>query len=149
MPAYEYTAKDAGGNTVAGSYEEIGDVAMLRAELARVGYTLLKARKKKTARLRTGGRVKQAEVVAFAYKFAGMYSASISITRCLEILAQQTDNPCFKATLNDIKQQVENVSCLKDAFAKHSHIFTDFFIGMLEAGETGGKLTTTLNMAAE
>ena len=117
-------------------------------ELARVGYTLLKARKKKNAKLRTGGKVKQAEVVAFAYKFAGMYSAGISITRCLEILGEQTDNPCFQSDLSDIKQQVENGSSLKDAFEKHNRVFSDFFIGMLEAGETGGKLATTLNMAA-
>jgi type IV pilus assembly protein PilC len=148
MPAFEYTAKDASGNTTVGCYENISDVAMLRAELARIGYTLLKARKKKAALRKTAGKVAQAEVVAFAYKFAGMYSASLSITRCLEILAEQTDNLSFKMTLTDIRQQVENGSSLKGAFEKHKNVFSDFFIGMLEAGETGGKLSTTLNMAA-
>ncbi|MDO8301624.1 MAG: type II secretion system F family protein, partial [Sedimentisphaerales bacterium] len=61
---------------------------------------------------------------------------------------EQTENPSFKLILSDIKQQVENGSTLKTAFEKHRQVFSDFFIGMIEAGEAGGKLTTTLNMAA-
>ena len=148
MPAYEYTAKDAGGSTFTGFYDDIDSVASLKTELARVGHTLLKARKKKAAQLRAGGSVKQAEIVAFAYKFAGMYSAGLPITRCIEILAEQTENQSFQMILSDINQQVENGSSLKVAFEKYPRIFSDFFIGMIEAGEAGGKLTTTLTMAA-
>jgi type IV pilus assembly protein PilC len=147
MPAYEYIAKDAGGNTMTGFYDDIDNVTSLKTELARVGYTLLEARKKKTARL-FGSGIQQAEIVGFAYKFAGMYAAGLTITRCLEILAEQTENLSFRLILSDIKQQVENGSSLKAAFEKHPRIFSDFFIGMIEAGETGGKLTTTLTMAA-
>ena len=40
-------------------------------------------------------------------------------------------------------------STLKDAFGKYRKIFSDFFIGMIEAGETGGKLSQTLEASAE
>jgi type IV pilus assembly protein PilC len=148
MPTYEYTAKNAEGNVLGGLYDDIDSVASLQAELAKVGYTLLKAHKRKDAAPRTDGGVNQAEVVAFAYKFAGMYSAHIPLTRCLEILAEQTDNQSFRLIILDIKQRVENGLSLKTAVEKYSRIFSDFFVGMVEAGETGGKLTTTLNMAA-
>jgi type IV pilus assembly protein PilC len=147
MPTYEYTAKDAGGNILTGFYDDIDNVTALKTELTRVGYILLEARKKKNTRL-FGDGVKQAEIVAFAYKFAGMYSAGLTITRCLEILAEQTENLSFRLILSDIKQQVENGLSLKTAFEKYHRVFNDFFIGMIEAGETGGKLAETLTMAA-
>jgi type IV pilus assembly protein PilC len=147
MPAYEYTAKDAGGTTLTGFYDDIDGVASLRAELGKFGYTLLKAHKKKPA-IKIGGRVKQEDIVAFSYKFSGMYSAGLPLTQCLSILAEQADNPSFQHILSNIKQQVESGSSLKTAFEKHRRVFSDFFIGMIEAGEMGGKLAATLTMAA-
>ena len=55
MPAYEYTATDAGGNTLTGFYDDIDGTESLRAELGKFGYTLLKAHKKKTM-MNFGGR---------------------------------------------------------------------------------------------
>jgi type IV pilus assembly protein PilC len=148
MPSYEYTAKDSDGNTICGFYNDAGSVDSLRRDLGKIGYTLLTAQRKKLAAIQTGKKIKQTEVVTFAYKFAGIYSAHVPLTRCLEILAEQTDSQPFKLIIFDIKQQVESGSGLKEAFGKYNRVFSDFFIGMLEAGETGGKLSTTLNMAA-
>jgi type IV pilus assembly protein PilC len=147
MPAYEYTAKDAGGATLTGFYDDIDGVESLQAELGKFGYTLLKAQRKKNS-IKFGGNIKQADIVTFAYKFSGMYSAGLSLTQCLGILAEQSDNQSFRHILSDIKQQVEGGSSLKAAFEKHRRVFSDFFIGMIEAGEMGGKLTVTLTMAA-
>ncbi len=78
MAVYEYTAKDETGNKFSGMYNDINNVATLREELAKMGYVLIKARQwKNPARGRR--RIKQSEVVTFAYKFAGMYSAGLSI----------------------------------------------------------------------
>jgi type IV pilus assembly protein PilC len=37
---------------------------------------------------------------------------------------------------------------LKNAFGSYKNIFSDFFLGMLEAGETGGELAKVLEMSA-
>jgi len=87
--------------------------------------------------------------VAFTYKFAGMYSAGLSILRCLETLEEQAENGTFQEILADIRQNVETGSSLKKAFERYKDIFSDFFLGMIEAGESGGKLTTALEMSAE
>jgi len=147
MAVYEYTATDASGNKFAGTYEDIENVATLREELAKVGYVLVKARRAKNTQAKRK-KVKQSEVVAFAYKFSGMYSAGLSILRCLETLEEQAENQAFKNVLTDIRQNVEIGSSLKDAFAKYRHIFSDFFLGMIEAGESGGKLATAIEMSA-
>jgi len=147
MPAYEYTATDENGIQFSNIYDNIDSPDMLREALAKTGFVLLKARRIKTQ----AGKVRkitQSEVVTFAYKFAGMYSAGLSIIRCLETLEEQTESRAFKYVISDIRQAVERGSTLKNAFEAHRNLFTDFFVGMLEAGESAGKLGTTLEMSA-
>jgi len=147
MTAYDYTAKDHSGSTLTGTYDDIDSVGSLREELGKMGYVLTKARRqRKPATKRT--RVKQSEVVTFIYKFAEMYSAGLSITRCLEVLEEQSENPSFANIIGDIRQNIESGSSLEKAFGKHSNIFSDFFSGMLEAGESGGRLAEALDMSA-
>jgi len=120
---------------------------VLRGELAKLGYVLVEARRRKT-QARKAKRIKRSEVVAFAYKFAGMYSAGLSIVRCLETLEEQTENRAFKYVITDIRESVETGSSLAKAFGKYANLFSDFFLGMLEAGESGGTLAESLEMSA-
>jgi type IV pilus assembly protein PilC len=147
MATYNYTAKDAKGNALVGTYDNINSVALLRKELEKVGYILVKARRQKNS---TQGfkRIKQLDVVTFIYKFAEMYSAGLSITRILEVLQEQNKNSTFSNIIADIRQNVENGLSLEKSFKKHSYLFSDFFSGMLEAGESGGNLTEALKLSA-
>ncbi len=140
MAVYDYTAKDENGETLVGTYDDIDSVALLRQELEKMGYVLVKAHRQKNATPRRR-RIKQSEVVTFIYKFAEMYSAGLSITRSLEVLEEQSYNPAFGCIVADIRQNIEGGSSLEKAFGNHREIFSDFFCGMLEAGESGGKLS--------
>ena len=147
MKVYEYTAKNKFGQKLAGTYEGVDDTGMLREDLEKMGYTLVKARRERHNRKKKL-KVNSAEVVSFAYKFSEMYSAGLSITRCLEALEQQTQDPVFKYIISDVRQNVETGSSLSRPFEKYRDIFSDFFIGMVAAGETGGQLTKSLEMSA-
>jgi len=147
MAVYEYTAKDETGSKFSGTYNDIDNVAMLREELTKMGYVLVKARRGKgPARKRE--RIKRSEVVTFIYRFAEMYSAGLSIIKCLDTLEQQTENQGFKEIIADIKESIETGSSLEKAFGEYRNIFSDFVLGMLEAGESGGKLAEALEMSA-
>lgn len=148
MPNYEYIAKDASGNTFNGVYSDVDNVKELKEELKKMGYKLVKHHKIKTASGGKGGKINASEIVAFAYEFSGMYSAGLSITRCLETFAVQTETPALKEIIMDIKQKIEQGMTLRDAFDKYKDVFSDFFLGMVEAGEAGGKLGETMHMAA-
>ncbi len=147
MAVYEYTAKDETGSEFSGTYNDINSVAMLREELTKTGFTLVKARRGK-APARKRERIKRSEVVTFTYRFAEMYSAGLSIIKCLDTLEQQTENQAFKDIIGDIRQNIETGSSLEKAFGEYRNIFSDFVLGMLEAGESGGKLATALEMSA-
>lgn len=150
MAVYTYVAKDDKGVMLTGTYTDVESQSALSDELEKIGYVLIKARRGKqdVKKRRAAGRVKQSDVATFAYKFAGMYSAGLPILRCLETLEQQADNPAFKSILTEVKDDVGAGASLKAAFAKHKGVFSDFFLGMVEAGELGGKLGETLEMIA-
>lgn len=147
MAVYEYTARDESGRNFSGTYSDIDSVSTLREELAKAGYVLVRTHQRKKAATRRS-RIKQSEIVAFAYKFAGMYSAGMPILQILDTLEEQIENQDFRFMITDIKRKVETGSTLKDAFEQYKSIFSDFFLGMVEAGEAGGKLATALEMSA-
>ena len=147
MAIYEYTARDVDGNRFTGTYNGVESVAVLREELAKMGNTLLRTRRSKP-QIQKRQKIKQDEVVTFVYKLAGMCSAGLPITKSLETVEQQTESQAFKHILSDIRQSIETGSNLKSAFEKHNNVFSNFFIGMLEAGESGGRLAETLEISA-
>ena len=147
MTVYDYTAKDRKGEKLIGTYDDIDSVALLRQELDKMGYVLLKARRHKNTTPKRR-KIKHSEIVTFIYKFAEMYSAGLSITRTLEVLEEQSNNAAFGSIIADIRQNIENGSSLEKAFGQHRNIFSDFFCGMIEAGESGGKLAESLEMSA-
>jgi type IV pilus assembly protein PilC len=148
MAVFNYIAKDSTGSKFSGVYTDIDSTSALRTELSKMGYTLVKARRERKTVERKSSKIRHDEIVAFAYEFAGMYSAGLSIVRCLETFEEQTENHALKSVISDVRQHIETGASLKDAFEKYRSIFSDFFLGMVEAGEAGGKLGETLQMAA-
>jgi type II secretory pathway component PulF len=148
MTAYHYTARDDAGNEFAGLYTDVESVPALRDELVKLGYVLVRARQERSARP-WRGRVRPRDVASFAYKFGGMYSAGLSIASCLETLEQQTDHGAFRAVLADVRRRVEAGSSLRTAFEPHRKIFSDFFLGMIDAGESSGRLAQSLEASAK
>lgn len=147
MAVYNYVARDTQGVSLSGTYTDIDSVGVLRDELAKMGYVLVRARRARKSKKKRG-RIGQSEIATFAYKFAGMYSAGLPILRCLETLEQQTDNRALRQVITDIRIKVGTGSSLTGAFSKYRDLFSDFFLGMIEAGEVGGKLGETLEMSA-
>ncbi|MEJ2703593.1 MAG: type II secretion system F family protein [Sedimentisphaerales bacterium] len=148
MTVYAFKARGEDGDILTGTYDDVENVSALREELSKMGYVLVKARKWRNPSSRRR-RIRQSEIVTFVYKFSEMYSAGLSITRCLEVLEEQCKNPAFRYVIADVRQNIEDGSSLESAFGKHSKVFSDFFAGMVEAGESGGKLSEALKLSAE
>ena len=135
------------GQKTTGTYENIEGVGALSLELQKLGYQLIKARKSSVAKAYSK-RVPESDIVAFAFQFSGMYSGGMSVIQCLRTLEKQTEHAGFKTILKDICQKVEKGASLHKAFAEYKDVFSPFFLGMLEAGETGARLSTSLDMIA-
>jgi type IV pilus assembly protein PilC len=149
MPVFEYIAKDQEGKEFSGLYQDVESVPQLRSDLSKAGYTLLAANKQQSVNKNKRYRVSTQDVVAFAYEFSGMYSAGLTIVQSFDALQKQTENKNLKMILRDIQARVEAGCSLALAFEPYEYVFGSFFIGMVEAGELGGKLSNSLRIAAE
>lgn len=147
MASYEYTAINEAGKKYTSHYDGVDSVQKLSEELAKMGDTLVKARKNKAKRNKPV-KINDSEIVTFAYRFAGMYSAGLPIDSCFRTIEDQTENATFRDIIADVRQSIETGSNLKESFEKHKGVFSEFFVGMLEAGESGGKLSRSLETSA-
>lgn len=151
MPSYQYIAENSRGIRLAGIYEDAADTAHLEAELRKLGCRLLEAKPVEQAGTAVSFKkgIRPTEIVAFAYEFSGMFAAGLTVVRCLETLEEQASNETLKSILRSVRRSIETGVPLASAFEPYREIFGDFFLGMLEAGQTGGKLAETLKKAAE
>lgn len=95
-----------------------------------------------------GGGVKDKDIVVFTRQFATMIDAGLPLVQGLEILSGQVENKTLAKALLSIKSDVEGGSTYADALRKYPRIFSELYVNMIAAGETGGILDTILSRLA-
>ncbi len=85
-------------------------------------------------------RVSNRDITFFARQFSVLIGATIPVVRSLRILTRQTKNEFFKRVIADVAAEVDGGSKLSQAMAKYPRVFDPFFIHMIRAGETTGRL---------
>jgi len=68
--------------------------------------------------------------------------------QCLEIQANNVENPTFQKQLTEIKETVEGGATFADALKKFPKTFDPLYVNLVAAGEVGGILDTILNRLA-
>jgi type IV pilus assembly protein PilC len=95
-----------------------------------------------------GSGVKMREIVIFTRQFSTMINAGLPLVQSLTILAEQTENENFRKVITAVLNDIQAGQTLADAMRRHPKIFTDLYVNMVAAGETGGILDTILNRLA-
>lgn len=91
---------------------------------------------------------KSRDFMVFCRQFATMMQAGITVLQILKIQAQQSENALLKERLRDIALDVERGGDLAGALKKHSDVFPQIVISMVEAGEAGGILDAVMERLA-
>lgn len=159
MPLYAYKTIDRGGRPSFG--ERIAqNEDELRAALRNEGMLVVRiedaAHEKSVSgmfqRLSEGFErfigVPLFEKLVFSRNLAVMIHAGLPLSRALHTIADETKNQTFKKAIQEINEAIIKGSSLVDALSPHKDIFNDFFIHMVQAGETSGKLDQVLNLLA-
>ncbi len=149
MAVFEYTARDSAGKVLAGSLEGDNE-ATVAQKLWDMGFFVTNLRRQ---RARAGNiedifarwrGVPLKELVVFSRQFATMVSAGLSLVRTLSILEEQVTHAVLRDTIRQVRVDVEGGSTLSAALAKHPRVFSNLFVNMVRAGETGGVLDDVL-----
>ena len=151
MPTYAYKGRNrlnemVSGEKTAASQDELR--ALLRREQIVMTQASEKGREFSIPKIGRSKKVKAKELSIFTRQFSVMIDAGLPLVSCLDILAQQQNNPFFKDVLIQVRQHVEEGSTLSAALEKHPKVFDALYTSMVEAGETGGVLDLILQRLA-
>ena len=146
--AYTYTVRDRTGREITGSLEADSADA-LTGKLRQMGYFVVSVEEVKTSFTKRqirifGARVKSKEITIFTRQFATMINAGLPLTKCLNILSQQTESQVLSDVITDCQKEVEAGRSLSEALSKHPEAFSDLYVAMVRAGELGGMLDDVL-----
>lgn len=153
MVEFTYTAKDQTGKSQTGTISA-PDREQAVATLIKRGMTPQNVKPAKGSGLQMdiklpgGNKVKPKALVVFTRQFSTMVSAGVPMLRALTTLEEQTDSPGLKKALGQIITDVEGGMQLSDALEKHPKAFSDVYVNMVRAGETGGILDQIMNRLA-
>lgn len=93
--------------------------------------------------------ISRKQVVVFSRQLATMTSSNVPIVKSLRILSKQVGHPHFQSVITQVADQVDAGTKLSIALSKFPKIFDNFFVYMIRAGETTGRLDEVLNYLAD
>lgn len=95
-------------------------------------------------------RIKSRDLVVFSRQFSLLISSNVGVVEALATVQDQTANLKLKSILAEVTYEVDSGALLSDALhRKGGKVFSPFFISVIHAGETSGKLDEVLNYLAD
>jgi type IV pilus assembly protein PilC len=148
---YVWKGKTAKGETLTGEYKandrrEVADHLRKR----RIIIQSVRKKPKEAAFGGLGGKkgVSVKDLCVFTRQFATMVNAGLPLVQCLEVLGRQQPKPHFKTAIQQVMMEVEGGATLSESMGKHPHIFSELYVNMIAAGESGGILDVILQRLA-
>ena len=89
-----------------------------------------------------------AELALFTQQLASLPNAGLPLVQCLEALQDQTEDPCFRIIIRDVRLDISSGNSFSTAVKKFPKSFPSLFISMVEAGEASGALSEILAKVA-
>lgn len=151
--SFAYRVRTKEGRIVQGTMEADGEGAVA-SRLRSQGFIPVQITKESKVSAKTEihilpQKVKLKDLAVFSRQFATMINSGLSLLRTLNILSEQTENPLLAKTIGTLRDDVEKGSSLSGSMSKHPKVFSNLFVAMVRAGETGGQLDTVLMRVAD
>ncbi|MEK7643390.1 MAG: type II secretion system F family protein [Patescibacteria group bacterium] len=162
MARFNYKSRDREGQEVMGVRD-----ASDRFELARVlrqeGFMLLSASESDGSSksavnqaqaqlskrvLNIFNRIKLIDKILFSKNLGVMIGAGLPLTRALEALSRESQNPHYKEVVADVVEQVRKGKTFSESLGTHADVFPPLYTAMVEAGEKSGQLREALTVLA-
>ena len=155
MPRYQYNARDRSGAEHSGLI--VADTeAGLREQLHTRNLLMTRCRVMSGLGARKGSaqplfrrKVKLYDLMVMSRQLATLVRAGISVVEALDGVALQSESPVLVSALTQVRETVVTGSSMSEAMADHPHVFSEVYCALVAAGEAGGTLEETLEVAAD
>ncbi|BAM47137.1 type II secretion system F family protein [Amphibacillus xylanus] len=150
MPLYAYQARTMDGKLTKGKVKSNSEQEALSElqQLDLLVYQIKKLNPILYGEIYIGNPVKNKDFVIFLRQFATLVDAGISLVDSMEILAEQSNSKPLQNALLETRDDLREGIALSNALAKHSKIFPELLISMINAGEVSGRLDEILDRMA-
>jgi type IV pilus assembly protein PilC len=88
------------------------------------------------------------ELAIFTQQLSSLLTAGLPLVQCLEALQEQTEDPCFRIIIRDVRVDISQGNAFSSAVRKFPNSFGTLFVAMVEAGEASGNLAEILGKVA-
>lgn len=88
-----------------------------------------------------GDKVPMKDVVVLSRQMSTLFEAQVSALKAFGLLADNSDNKALKKRLQQIVTDLQGGLSIANSLAKHTQVFSPFYVNMVRAGEESGKLT--------
>jgi general secretion pathway protein F len=155
MPAFEYTAVDAGGRERKGVVE--GDTARsVRQTLRDQGLLPMavgEVSKQETARSKSGFSIRRgvsaSDLALLTRQLATLVHSGLPLDESLLAVSEQTENPRIRGILMGVRGKVLEGHSLADGLGEFPNAFPEMYRATVAAGEQSGHLDTVLERLAD
>ncbi len=150
---FEYKAINDTGSQTKGTIDALNrDVAI--SSLQRRGFIILDiqeegAKKGLFSNVSLFERVKPKDVVILSRQISTLFEAGVSALKTFRLLAAEMQSPILQRVLTEVADDLQGGSSVSSALAKHTKIFTPFYVNMVRAGEESGKMNQTFSYLAD
>jgi type IV pilus assembly protein PilC len=86
--------------------------------------------------------------MVFTRQLAALVGAGMPLVRSLDLLARQERNPAWRAVIAGLSDVIRSGGTLADGMRHHPEIFDRLYVGMVTAGESGGRIEVVLERLA-
>jgi type IV pilus assembly protein PilC len=147
---YFYTAKSVDGKTVTGN-STAQNLRELAKSLRDEDLILIKAVSSEQKNKRGFGfsfskRISAAEKILMTKNLSVMVATGLALVNSLDVLANQAKNKNLKNVLLAVKEKINKGESLSSAMSNYPHVFSDFFVSMVQVGEESGTLEEVLKI---
>jgi len=148
MAKFTYKGKATNGTTIEGTFEaENLEAAKVLVKKKRIKDAVVKRAGSGGFSFGTGIGLK--DISRFTRQFSAMNQAGLPLIQCLDILAEQCENPKLGQRIRKVSADIQGGGTLAESLEKQKPVFTELYCQMVRAGEAGGILDTILNRLAE
>ena len=94
-------------------------------------------------------RITTGDIVIFTRQLSSMITTGLTLMEALTILKQQNNKSKMQEIINNLISQISEGSSFSQALEQHKTVFSEVYIALVKAAETGGMLDKILQRLAD